>query len=134
MGLLSKYTKAELKKLDKKTFMKEASYDDIFTDYGITLNVLIMCRESTAHEEQKKALSDQVDRMKAVVENHSQFNLVEDGIVIEDAKSGLAMDIRPKFKAAIDRAVSSDIDIILVQEASRFSRNIGDFFHNMNIL
>ena len=32
MGLLSKYTKAELKKLDKKTFMKEASYDDIFTD------------------------------------------------------------------------------------------------------
>ena len=55
MGLLSKYTKAELKKLDKKTFMKEASYDDIFTDYGITLNVLIMCRESTAHEEQKKA-------------------------------------------------------------------------------
>ncbi len=134
MGLLSKYTKAELKKLDKKTFMKEAGYDDIFTDYGITLNVLIMCRESTAHEEQKKALSDQVDRMKAVVENNSQFNLVEDGIVIEDAKSGLAMDIRPKFKAAIDRAVSSDIDIILVQEASRFSRNIGDFFHNMNIL
>lgn len=44
------------------------------------------------------------------------------------------MDIRPKFKATIERAVSEDIDIIIVQEASRFSRNVGDFFYNMNIL
>lgn len=134
MGLLSKYTSLQIGKLDKKQFMKEANYDDIFTDFGIDLNVMVMCRESTAHEEQQKALCDQVERMKAIIDSHRQFNLVEDGIVIEDGKSGLAMDIRPKFKATIERAVSEDIDIIIVQEASRFSRNVGDFFYNMNIL
>lgn len=130
MGLLSKYTSLQIGKLDKKQFMKEANYDDIFTDFGIDLNVMVMCRESTAHEEQQKALCDQVERMKAIIDSHRQFNLVEDGIVIEDGKSGLAMDIRPKFKATIERAVSEDIDIIIVQEASRFSRNVGDFFYN----
>lgn len=120
MGILSKYTKAELRKLDKKTFMKEASYDEIFTDFGFNLNVMVMCRESTAHEDQRQALSDQVERMKYIVEKYQHFHLIEDGIVIEDAKSGLAADIRPKFQEAIKRAVSSEVDIILVQEASRF--------------
>ena len=115
MGLLSKYTSLQIGKLDKKQFMKEANYDDIFTDFGIDLNVMVMCRESTAHEEQQKALGDQVERMKAIIDSHRQFNLVEDGIVIEDGKSGLDMDIRPKFKATIERAVSEDIDIIIVQ-------------------
>lgn len=134
MGILSKYTKKELKKLDKKTFMREANYDEIFTDFGFDLNVMVMCRESTAHEDQRQALSDQVERMKAIVEKNPQFHLMQDGIIIEDAKSGLAADIRPKFQEAIKRAVTSDVDVILVQEASRFSRNVGDFFSNMNIL
>ena len=134
MSLRSKYTEHQICKLEKKEFMKEASFDDIFIDYGHDLNTLILCRESTAHEDQQKALNDQVERMKAIVDKHRQLHLVDDGIIIEDAKSGLAMDVRPKFQATIKRAVAEDIDVILVQEASRFSRNTGDFFYNMNIL
>lgn len=134
MSLRSKYTEHQICKLEKKEFMKEASFDDIFIDYGHDLNTLILCRESTAHEDQQKALNDQVERMKAIVDKHRQLHLVDEGIIIEDAKSGLAMDVRPKFQATIKRAVAEDIDVILVQEASRFSRNTGDFFYNMNIL
>lgn len=134
MGILSKYTRAQLSSMNKKTFMKEASFDEMFCDFGFMFNVMILCRESTAHEEQKKALQDQVDRMKQVTDGVDHFNLVEDGIIIEDAKSGLNAEIRPQFKAAIDRAVSEDIDIILVQEASRFSRSVSDFFVNKDIL
>lgn len=64
MSLRSKYTEHQICKLEKKEFMKEASFDDIFIDYGHDLNTLILCRESTAHEDQQKALNDQVERSK----------------------------------------------------------------------
>lgn len=55
MGLQSKYTPAQIKHLNKKGFMKEASYDDMMTDMGKTFNVAVLCRESTQHADQKKS-------------------------------------------------------------------------------
>lgn len=134
MGIASKYTKKQIQSMDKKAFMREANFDEMFCDFGFVFNVMILCRESTAHEEQVRALQDQVDRMVQVVQGVEHFHLVDNGVIIEDAKSGLNAEIRPKFKAAIERAVSDDIDVIIVQEASRFSRSVSDFFVNKDIL
>lgn len=134
MGLQSKYTPAQIKHLNKKGFMKEASYDDMMTDMGKTFNVAVLCRESTQHADQKKALKDQTDRMLSLVERKNQFHLIDNGIFIEDGKSGLSIEVRPKFQEMIDFVVSNHVDIILVQEATRFSRNIGEFFSYMQIL
>lgn len=134
MGLQSKYTPAQIKHLNKKGFMKEASYDDMMTDMGKTFNVVVLCRESTQHVDQKKALKDQTDRMLSLVERKGHFHLVDNGIFIEDGKSGLSIEVRPKFLEMIDFVISNQVDIILVQEATRFSRNVGEFFSYMQIL
>lgn len=65
--------------------------------------------------------------MTDFVTSHKQFCLIENGIFIEDGKSGLAMSKRPDFKRMIDTAVEQDVDVIVVQEATRFSRNVGEF-------
>ena len=60
--------------------------------------------------------------------------MIDNGIFIEDGKSGLSIEVRPKFQEMINFVVSNHVDIILVQEATRFSRNIGEFFSYMQIL
>lgn len=128
MGVLSKYTKEQILKMDKKKFMEEASYDDMMTDFGIPLKTILLCRESTSHEDQKVALARQEERMTDFVTSHKQFCLIENGTFIEDGKSGLAMNKRPDFKRMIDTAIEQEADVIVVQEATRFSRNVGEFF------
>lgn len=109
------------------------------------VNVAVYCRVSTDHEEQINALDNQIEWCRSFLQMHPNLNLVngcaysasskvkdkheviEKGFYIDAGKSGLDMEHREAFQKLIKDAKSGKIDLIIVRDNCRFSRNLLDF-------
>ena len=110
------------------------------------VNVAIYCRVSTEHEEQVKALNNQIEWFNDILPMHPNWNLVNSccsaqrkrkkegtdnqlreikGYYIDEGLSGLSID-RPALNKLIDDCKAGMIDLILTREVCRFSRNLVD--------
>ena len=82
MSLRSKYTEHQICKLEKKEFMKEASFDDIFIDYGHDLNTLNLTGQPSKPNKYKikkynKEYSDSL-------QDDSNFNIIKTFVISLD--------------------------------------------------
>lgn len=109
------------------------------------VNVAIYCRVSTEHEEQIKALDNQIEWFNDILPKHPNWQLVNsscsaqikrrkstiplkeiDGYYIDEGLSGLTAENRPALLQLIDDCKAGKVDLILTREVCRFSRNIVD--------
>lgn len=109
-----------------------------------TVNVAIYCRVSTEHEQQVKALDNQIAWFNERIQYHPNWRLVKsshssrskrstnkeemrtiEGFYIDEGLSGLTTN-RPAFNRLIEDAKAGKIDLIITREVCRFSRNILD--------
>lgn len=108
------------------------------------INVAIYCRVSTEHDEQVKALDNQIHWVNDQLKYHPNWRLVKSccssrskknrnkselktipGFYIDEGLSGLTTN-RPAFTQIVGDAKSGKIDLIITREVCRFSRNILD--------
>jgi len=110
------------------------------------INVAVYARVSTRHEEQVKALDNQIAWLDDMLKYHPNWRLVKsshssrskrsinkeemrtiEGFYIDEGLSGLTAE-RPSFNQLINDAKAGKIDLIITREVCRFSRNIVDTF------
>lgn len=108
------------------------------------VRVAIYCRVSTDHEDQVKALENQIEWFNDIIPNHPNWVLVSScyysqskrkkdkhtpnaitGYYIDEGSSGLSAN-RPALSRLMADAKAGMIDLILTREVCRFSRNIVD--------
>ncbi len=130
----SKYSKQEIKSISKKEFMREATYADITENNGKVFNVAYLARESTKHADQIKALNVQIQQLEEFIGEHRHFRLASNCKFIENGKSGLSTEWRETFQLMMRMAEESKFDILIVDSISRFARNIGDLFNEIETL
>lgn len=88
-----------------------------------TLRVGAYVRVSTQAEEQQSSLNNQLDYFTRYIGQHSDWELVD---IYPDDSSGTMIQGRGEFQRMIQDAMTGKLDLILVKEVSRFSRNIAD--------
>lgn len=134
MSIQSRYSKSEVKSLSKIDFMREATFDDMTTDFGKEFKVAYLARESTKHVDQIKALNIQVQQLEEFVSNFNHFRLAPNCKFIESGKSGLSQEWRETFHLMLDMAKSNKFEVLIVDSASRFARNVGELFTTIDSL
>lgn len=95
-------------------------------------NVVIYARVSTEHEAQLSALSNQKDWYKPFLENHPEWNLIDE--YVDEGITGTSVEKRKEFMRMLDDAKSGKFDLILTREVSRFARNTVDTLQYTRIL
>lgn len=122
MSLLSLYSRKDILGLDPETYMRNATYDDMWQNLGVTFNVAALVRESTDSEEQLKALGVQKEEIIKKIEKTDHFRLSANNIFVESA-SGLQASDRPAFSLMCQKAVEGQFQILVVDSVSRLGRN-----------
>lgn len=132
--ITSKYSKQEFKNMSKQEFMQEATYADITENNGKIFNVAYLARESTKHADQMKALNIQIQQLEEFIGEHRHFRLASNCKFVEEGKSGLSTEWRETFQLMMGMAKEGKFDILIVDSISRFARNIGDLFSEIETL
>lgn len=133
MALGSHYTEEQICKMDIRTFLGEAQYDDILHSVRM-LQVARYARESTKHEEQVIALENQVLRLDTMIESNPKFILNERHKFTEYGISGRQVEDRVAFNMMLESASRHEFNVLIVQDVCRFARNIEQLFANIRIL
>lgn len=92
--------------------------------------VAIYCRVSTNHHSQEESLEAQMEGLKQIVKNNSDWSLFK---VYTDKDSG-GNTFRFGFQNMIFDCYENHIDIVLVKSISRLSRNTVDLLETVNKL
>ncbi|WP_052953951.1 recombinase family protein [Clostridium sp. C8] len=92
--------------------------------------VAIYCRVSTNHDSQEESLEAQMEGLKQIVKNNSDWSLFK---VYTDKDSG-GNTFRFGFQNMIFDCYENHIDIVLVKSISRLSRNTVDLLETVNKL
>lgn len=90
-------------------------------------NIAIYIRESTLHEEQIKAMKNQIQECREKVQNQEEWKIVN--TYIDAGKSGTTIEKRPAFKNMMEDAENGKMDLVVVRDVSRFSRNLADILN-----
>src|SRR5665648_305385 len=85
------------------------------------IKVVYYARVSTEEEKQIKALEIQIEEIEEVIENHSDWLLVDR--YIDEGISGTFLDKRDEFKRLIDDLHTDRFDIVVVKDETRVGRN-----------
>lgn len=88
------------------------------------------CRVSTLQEIQEDSLESQTEYFKNLIEGDPNLEFAG---IYADKKSG-TKDDREAFQRMIDDALEGKIDRILCKSVSRFSRNVVDALHYIEVL
>lgn len=86
--------------------------------------VVVYCRVSTDHDDQKNSLENQRLFFEDYVEKEKNWDLV--GIYADEGISGTSLKRRNQFNKLIRDAHKKSFDIILTKEVCRFARNTVD--------
>lgn len=134
MSIQTKYSKSEIKELSKAEFMREATFNDMITNMGKVFNVAYLARESTKHADQVKALNIQIQQLEEFIADKTHFRLASNCKFIESGKSGLSQEWRDVFRLMMEMAGDGKFDVLIVDSASRFARNVGELFTTIETL
>lgn len=133
MSLKSKYSEEQIKAMDLNDFLREATYDDVYYTIRL-LKVARYARESTKHEDQVKALENQVDRLDTFITGNPKFLMEEKHKYTEHGISGRTVDDRTAFNLMIQAAKRKEFNVIIVQDVCRFARNLKELLIYIDIL
>ena len=89
-------------------------------------------RVSTDSVEQESSLALQKEYFENLIKNNPEYELV--GIYEDDGVSGTSVRKRKGFLKMIEDCKDGKIDLIFTKSISRFSRNVGDLLHYLNVL
>lgn len=129
MSIMSKYSEEQLKNgISKEEYMRNATYEDILNLSYQTFNVAVLIRESTDHEDQRKAFGIQKNSLLSLIEKTPHFRLDKRNVFEELGRSGLLAENRPMFQSMCKRAGEGVFDILIVDSVSRLARNIRQLF------
>lgn len=93
--------------------------------------VAAYCRVSTLLESQEDSLEVQARYYTAYIEANPDWEYAG---IYYDSKTGTDASRRSGFQRMIDKACNGQIDTILTKSISRFSRNIVDTLHYVDML
>lgn len=133
MALKSKYTIEQIKAMDLISFFREATFDDIYYSVRM-LRTARYARESTNHEDQQKALENQINRLDGLIEGNSFYTITEQHKYTERGISGRTIDDRIAFNLMLEAAKRKEFDFIVVQDVCRFARNLRELLNCIEIL
>ncbi len=128
MAILGRYTPKDLKGCNKRKLFLECHFEDIL-NMTVAVRVARYARESTNHEDQIKALENQVERLDAFIADHENFVIKEKYKYTERGVSGRRMDDRDAFQLMLEAARRREFDIIIVQDVCRFARNMRELLN-----
>ncbi len=123
MALKSRYTLEQIEAMDLISFFRESTFDDIYHSVKI-LRVARYARESTKHEDQQKALENQIERLDDMIYRNMNYTMQDRHRYTERGISGRTVDSRVAFNLMLDAAKRHEFDIIIVQDICRFARNL----------
>lgn len=123
MALKSRYTLEQIEAMDLISFFRESTFDDIYHSVKI-LRVARYARESTKHEDQQKALENQIERLDDMIYRNMNYTMQDRHRYTERGISGRTVDSRAAFNLMLDAAKRHEFDIIIVQDICRFARNL----------
>ena len=86
--------------------------------------VVVYCRVSTDHEDQKNSLENQRLYFEEYVKQHKDWKLVE--IYADEGISGTSLKKRADFNRMYRDRLKNKYDIVLTKEVCRFARNTVD--------
>lgn len=133
MSLKSKYTMDQIKAMDLVSFFREATYDDIL--YSVrALKVARYARESTNHEDQRKALENQTNRLDILIRDNPYYTIEERHRYTECGVSGRTVDGRTAFNLMLEAAERKEFNVLIVQDVCRFARNVMELFNLIDLL
>ena len=93
--------------------------------------VAAYCRVSTLLEVQEESLETQTAYYRTYIEAHPDWEFAG---IYADKKTGTDSEKRIDFQNMIDKACSGGIDTILTKSISRFSRNLVNTMHYVDVL
>jgi DNA invertase Pin-like site-specific DNA recombinase len=96
------------------------------------IRVAAYVRVSTDSVEQESSLILQKEYFENVIKNNLEYEFV--GIYEDDGISGTSVRKRKGFLKMIKDCEDGKIDLILTKSINRFSRNVGDLLHYLNVL
>ncbi len=123
MALKSRYTLEQIEAMDLISFFRESTFDDIYHSVKI-LRVARYARESTKHEDQQKALENQIERLDDMIYRNMNYTMQDRHRYTERGISGRTVDSRVAFNLMLDAAKRHEFDVIIVQDICRFARNL----------
>lgn len=88
------------------------------------LRVCAYCRISTDKKDQKNSLESQTRFFERYIRDNPKWNLVK--VFADEGISGTSLKKRVEFKKMIDLAMRKEVQLILVKDVSRWSRNTED--------
>ena len=93
--------------------------------------VAAYCRVSTLLDAQEDSLETQTAYYKSYIEAHPDWEFAG---IYADQKTGTDSEKRVGFQQMVDKACSGGIDTILTKSISRFSRNLVNTMHYVEVL
>lgn len=133
MSLWSKYTEAQVKSMDMINFLREATFDDIFSSVRL-LRVARYARESTSYDDQIKALENQEDRLDNMIAQNSHYTIEQRHRYTERGISGRTVAGRVAFNLMLEAAERREFDVLIVQDICRFARNLRELLNIIETL
>ncbi|MBQ2886754.1 MAG: recombinase family protein [Alphaproteobacteria bacterium] len=133
MSVYSRYTNNELNTMSLRQFFFECKFDNIIEATRF-LRVARYTRESTNHEDQVKALENQIERVDAFIAGKPYFTIEEKHKYTERGISGRTVKDRVAFKLMLEAARRREFDIIVVQDVCRFARNLRELLNTIEEL
>lgn len=88
------------------------------------MRVVYYGRVSSEKDEQINALGNQIESYKTYLEQHPEYELVDE--YIDEGITGTSMSKRPSFCQMMEDAQQNKFDLIITREVSRFARNTVD--------
>jgi DNA invertase Pin-like site-specific DNA recombinase len=96
------------------------------------IRVAAYVRVSTDSAEQESSLILQKEYYENLIKNNPEYEFV--GIYEDDGVSATSVLKRKGFLRLMEDCKAGKIDLILTKSISRFSRNVGDLLHYLNVL
>lgn len=133
MALKSKYTLEQIKEMDLISFFRESTFEDIYHSEKL-LRVARYARESTNHEDQQKALENQIERLDSMIYKNMNYIMEDRHRYTERGISGRTVDDRVAFNLMMDAAKRHEFDVVIVQDICRFARNLKELLIYIDLL
>lgn len=94
------------------------------THNGDKLRVAVYCRVSTPDESQVQSIEYQKAHFEGVIKSHEDWELVD--IYADEGISGTYLKHRKELNRLIDDCYRKKIDLILIKDVARYTRNVVD--------
>lgn len=102
--------------------------------YTAEIRVALYVRVSTLNQSQIESVEDQIQYMKSLVSQHSNWKLGKEHIYIDRGKTGTSTYHRDEFNKMIEDAEHDKFDLIVCRDISRFARNTEDYLRFTRVL